>query len=163
VPVWFEENNTATPNDSEQRSLQKWNALLYASVGNVATCYPEGARPLPSDDEERSTRKINALLGGSSGGGGGTLPGTPTLSGVVDGGLARLTITNGSPAAVDPPYDWEIEGSPDSISWFVIGHATPASPTTETAVALIFGPNFRVRWRDYNLITYGSYSNIVSL
>jgi hypothetical protein len=68
MPSWFLENNTATPNDSAQRSLQKWNALLYAAVGNVTTPFPEGARPLPSDDAARSEKKINALLGGSSGG-----------------------------------------------------------------------------------------------
>jgi len=62
VPDYFPEGNAALVTDSDQRSLQKWNDLLYQTHGNVGGVpYPEGVRPLASDDEQRSRIKINAI------------------------------------------------------------------------------------------------------
>lgn len=63
MPGYFVEGNTAQVCDSEQRSLQKWNSLLYDAHGNIGDVpFPEGTRPLASDDEHRSEVKINAIL-----------------------------------------------------------------------------------------------------
>ena len=60
--TWFPEGNTALPSDSKRRSLQKVNAALHDTHGDVANVgYPEGVAPLPSDSEKRSKTKINAI------------------------------------------------------------------------------------------------------
>lgn len=66
--TWFPEQNTALPSDSENRSAQKWNGILFDSIGNRSLpCFPENCQPLPTDDIERSLKKIDALQDPNSG------------------------------------------------------------------------------------------------
>lgn len=62
MPSWFQEGNTAKPGDSKLRSLAKECSLLYDSLGNKPSPFPEGCQPLPGDTEQRLERKINILL-----------------------------------------------------------------------------------------------------
>lgn len=63
---WCPEGLATNPWDNEQRSLWKWCMRLYLRVGNMATPFPEGTRPLPTDDEERLYQKINRMLYGAN-------------------------------------------------------------------------------------------------
>lgn len=62
MPSWLPEGDTPLQGDTAQRSLWKWNSILYDSLGDMGpSFFPEGSKPLPSDDEKRSLAKINAL------------------------------------------------------------------------------------------------------
>jgi len=62
-PSYFPEGDTAKPTDDVLRSLHKECSLLFISVGNKPSPFPEGCKPLPQDREERLRKKINILLG----------------------------------------------------------------------------------------------------
>ena len=129
------------------------NSLMAGAVC-IDRCIPKGIQ------DAALISILNQIV---EGGGPSDTPGTPSLSGVLDGGLARLTVTNGTPPATDPPYDWELEGSNDGANWFVVGHYPIDG--SEIDIAIILGPYYRIHWRQYvDLPTvYGSYSNIVFL
>jgi hypothetical protein len=57
----FPEGNVSKPTDSEMRSLFKSVQLLFDSLGQKASPYPEGVRPLPSDSPQRLKHKFNIL------------------------------------------------------------------------------------------------------
>jgi hypothetical protein len=62
MPAWYPEGNAPAPGDTEERSAQKVNQLLYDLRGDKGPAwFPEGSKPQPGDDYERSLAKINAL------------------------------------------------------------------------------------------------------
>lgn len=63
MPTWFPEGNVTSPGDDELRSAAKYCQLLYNSVGEKPSPYPEGLAPKPGDNFDRLDRKITILLG----------------------------------------------------------------------------------------------------
>lgn len=59
---WQPEGTQVMPGSDEMRTLAKWNQLLYDTVGERPSPFPEGVAPKPGDDAERLEMKINALL-----------------------------------------------------------------------------------------------------
>jgi hypothetical protein len=95
---------------------------------------------------------------------GGRDPGDPTLSGVLDGGLARLTVTQGVPPVRSERHHWDLEGSFDNVAFFPLGsYPISGAATDEVDIASILGPYWRIRWHNYVTDTYGNYSNTVHL
>lgn len=78
--AWFPEGSEPKSGDTERRSSQKINYLLYAAAPSSLDYFPEGTEPQPGDTQRRSLQKINALLyndlelGGGQLGGSGSAP-----------------------------------------------------------------------------------------
>ena len=64
MPTWLPENNIASSQDDELRSLRKIADIAYDSAGYIACSFPEGNRPVPGDDATRLKRKIVVSLNG---------------------------------------------------------------------------------------------------
>lgn len=64
MPTWTPEGNVSSPSDDEMRSAAKFCQILYNSVGERPSPFPEGLAPKPSDDFDRLDQKITILLGG---------------------------------------------------------------------------------------------------
>ncbi len=62
MPAWMQEGNQVLPSSDEMRTLAVWCQLIFNTVGDKPSPFPEGLAPFPGDDEERLTKKINALL-----------------------------------------------------------------------------------------------------
>jgi len=61
MPTWMPEGNTVLPSDDKMRTAAKWCQLLFDSVGNKPSPFPEGCAPRPSDDLNRLLQKIDIL------------------------------------------------------------------------------------------------------
>ncbi len=67
MSFFLPEGTQTLPFDSEQRSLWKYNEILYEANPNVPnSLFPEGNRPLPGDNELRSLIKINSIRDGGN-------------------------------------------------------------------------------------------------
>jgi len=98
--------------------------------------------PHPADTLRITLVKILRALFGS-----GTAVGAPSITGVLDGGLNRVTVTNGNPYADPNIYDWWLEVSSDGVTWNHFGnYAIQTTGTTEIDFGVIFGSYARVRW-----------------
>jgi len=61
MPSWLPEGNQVLPSSDEMRTLAVWCQLLYDTVGEKPSPFPEGCAPRPGDDAERLEMKINCL------------------------------------------------------------------------------------------------------